>query len=84
MLKSSENYQPSPKVLQKYADLLIKFALNGGKGIKKGEVVRITVPECAKLFIPPLRRSVLSAGGHMILKYTPDDVQSADFYKLAS
>jgi hypothetical protein len=28
-------YQPSPELLKKYADVLVKFALWSGKGIKK-------------------------------------------------
>ncbi len=77
-------YKPSDETLQKYADLLIKFALGGGKGVKKGEVVFMTIPESAKDFIAPLRRSVLSAGAHPLFHYLPDDVQAREFYELAN
>ncbi len=42
------SYRPSQKILAKYADLLVNFALGGGKGIKKGDVVYITADECTK------------------------------------
>lgn len=66
-------YTPSKKILQKYADVLVNFALGGGKGIKKGEVVLLLVPECAKPFLYELRSAVLKAGGHAITQYLPDD-----------
>ncbi len=77
-------YRPSDEILQKYADLLIKFALGGGTGIQKGEVVFMTIPESAKAMIVPLRRSVLSAGGHPLFYYLPDEVAAREFYELAN
>jgi aminopeptidase len=53
-------YKPSQKVLEKYADVLVNFALGGGKGVKKGEVVRITAEEYAKPLFLELRGHVLS------------------------
>jgi aminopeptidase len=77
-------YLPSDDVLKKYSDLLIKFALGGGAGIKKGEVVVITVPESAKAMVRFLRRSVLEAGGHTIFMNQFDTVGARDFYELAN
>ena len=34
-------YTPNQEVLDKYADVLVNFALNNCKGIKKGEVTEI-------------------------------------------
>ncbi len=76
-------YKPSEEILQKYADLLIKFALGGGAGIKRGDVVFMTIPESAKDIIAPLRRSVLSAGGHPVFHFLPDDVKAKEFFDLA-
>ncbi|MBS3170684.1 aminopeptidase [Candidatus Woesearchaeota archaeon] len=76
-------YQPSKQVLDKYADLLINFALNRGNGIKKGDVVLLQVPECAKPLLVALRRAVLKAGGHSIIQYIPDGMQR-EFYELAN
>jgi hypothetical protein len=32
-------YIPSPQILEKYAKVLVNFALNDGMGIKKDDVV---------------------------------------------
>lgn len=67
-------YQPSPELLKKYADILVKFALRGGKGAKKGDVIFIQVPECAKPFYLPLQKAALEAWAHPIMEYIPDGV----------
>lgn len=76
-------YKPSVKILDKYADVLIKFALNSGNGVKSGEVVFLQVPESAKPLLVSLQRSVLKAGAHPIIQYLPDEM-SREFYQLAS
>jgi len=77
------SYQPSEELLEKYADVMINFALNGGKGVKKGEVVQLRVSEVAKPLLVALRRAVLKAGAHPIIFYTPDDF-AREHYELAS
>ncbi len=76
-------YVPKQEILDKYADLLVNFALNTYKGVKKGEVVFLQVPECAKPMLVSLRRSVLKAGAHPIISYYPDDI-SKEFFELAN
>ena len=56
-----------------YADVLINFALGGGKGIKKGEVVRVSASESAKPLYMAVCNAVVDAGGHVIGHYGPDD-----------
>lgn len=81
-------YIPESKILDKYADVLINFALGGGKGIKKGEIVRISVPEVAKPLYFALYKAVLIAGGNPLTHYYPSDSQemnlSKTFYDLSS
>ena len=77
------SYRPSVEILEKYADILINFALNSGEGVKAGEVVQLRVPECAKPMLVALRRSVLKAGAHPLIFFTPDDF-SREFFELAS
>ncbi|MBU0975966.1 MAG: aminopeptidase [Patescibacteria group bacterium] len=72
-------YSPSQTILQKYADVLIKFALWSGKGMKEGEKVFIQVPECAKPILKPLMLSVLEQGGHPLINYIPNDIKRAFF-----
>ena len=33
------DYKPDKIILEKYSNLLVNFALNGGRGIKKGDTV---------------------------------------------
>ncbi len=69
------SYTPSAKILKKYADVLVKFALGGGKGIKKGDVVRVSSSESAKLLFTAVCNAIVDAGGHVIGNYAPDDEQ---------
>lgn len=66
-------YTPSEKILKKYADVLVNFALGGGKGIKKGDVVRVSAAESAKPLYVAVCKAVVDAGGHVISNYGPDD-----------
>ena len=47
------SYVPPQEILERYADVLINFALGGGHGVQPGEVVRIASAESAK---PPVTR----------------------------
>jgi aminopeptidase len=76
-------YQPDDTVLHKYADLLIKFALNGGEGARKGEVVQINIPDVAKPLYKELLRAVLEAGALPKLNFLPSETD-AIFFKYAS
>mgnify|MGYP003332236972 CR=1 FL=1 len=80
---AKEIYQPSAKILRKYAEVLVSFALNGGKGVKKGEVVRIVVPDVAKPLALELQNAVLRAGAHPAMRLLPTNFDK-DFYTLAN
>ncbi len=81
-------YTPPQQILERYASVLIDFALGGGEGIKPGDVVRVTSPECAKPLYMELLKAVWRAGGHVISGYYPDEEQRAGgslaFYEIAS
>ncbi|MDO8576642.1 MAG: aminopeptidase [bacterium] len=70
---SSKPYLPSDTILKKYADVLVNFALGGGKGIKKGDVVRVSCSESAKPLYIAVCNAIVDAGGHVIAHYGPDD-----------
>jgi aminopeptidase len=76
-------YQPSKKILEKYADVLVNFALNSGKGVKSGQVVLLQIPESAKPILLELHKAVLKAGAHPIIQYIPDGM-SRDFFNYAN
>jgi len=76
-------YKPKKEILDKYADLLVNFALNSGEGVKEGEIVFLSVPESAKPLLLSLRRAVLQAGAHPIIQYHPDGI-AREFFEIAS
>ncbi len=80
-------YQPSKKIFEKYADVLVNFALNDGKGIQKGQTVLVSISESARPLLVELRKAITQAGGNIILKYIPSDEArysfSKDFYMYA-
>ncbi len=82
-----KTYQPSQKILEKYADVLVNFALNSGKGIKRGDVVRLNSGEFAKPLYIEVRKAIIKAGGHVLSNYQPDDgpdyYPSRDFFENA-
>jgi aminopeptidase len=86
-VRSVMAYVPPPEILERYASILIDFALGGGRGVQQGEVVRVVAPESAKPLYAALNRAVWRAGGHVIGSYQPDDDHvanlSRDFYELA-
>ena len=75
-------YHPPQEILDKYAEVLIKFALNSGEGVKKGEVILLRVPERAKPMLKALRKVILGVGAHPIIQFFPDDFDR-EFYELA-
>jgi len=72
-------YSPKTQILERYADVLVNFALGGGAGIKPGEVVLLCVPECARPMLQPLHDAVLKSGGHPIVDIVPDGLQRSFF-----
>ena len=81
-------YEVPQQYIERYADLLVNFALGGGEGIAAGDVVRITATESAKPLYAELCRAVWRAGGLTIADFRPDDDATAnlsrDFYDIAS
>ena len=67
------SYTPSDTILKKYADVLVNFALGGGKGIKKGDVVRVSASESTKPLFIAVSNAIVDAGGHVLSHYGPDD-----------
>lgn len=77
------SYVPSQEILDKYARVLVNFALNSGKGVKKGEVVQCVVPDIAKPLALALHNELLKSGVHPILRLIPTGF-GKHFYDLAN
>ena len=76
-------YTPSKEILEKYADVMVNFALRWGRWINPWDVVFVQIPECAKPFYIPLQTAILKAWWHPIMQYIPDWVHR-NFYENAS
>jgi len=81
-------YTPPREILDRYASVLVDFALGGGTGVQAGQVVRIAAPESAKPMYAALHRAVWRAGAHAMGAFQPDDEPdisvSRDFFTDAS
>jgi aminopeptidase len=82
-MKKQKLYEPPAKIIKNYADVLIKFALNSGAGVKPGEVVYCVVPDWAKPMYGALQESILAAGAHPMMRYIPMGFEK-DFFLQAS
>jgi len=76
------SYHPPQKILAKYADVLVNFALNSGKGVKPGEVVECVVPDIAKDLALELQNSLLKSQAHPLIRLLPTGFDKS-FYQLA-
>jgi aminopeptidase len=65
-------YAPAAGMLKKYSDVLVKFALNGGTGIKKGDVVYLAVQQPGLPLARAVYRAILESGGHPIVSVIDD------------
>jgi aminopeptidase len=66
-------YQPSAALLDRYASVLIDYALNGGKGIKKSDVVYLVSQQPGLPLARAVYKRVLERGGFPILSIVDDD-----------
>jgi aminopeptidase len=64
-------YRPPGETIDRYADVLVNFALGSGNGIKAGDVVLLSAGEEAKPLYLALQVAVLRAGGTTIGHYAP-------------
>ena len=60
-------------LLKKYAQVMVHYALNNGKGINKGDTVFLVGQECTKDLFLAIAREVYAAGGNLITNYQPDE-----------
>jgi aminopeptidase len=75
------SYVPSKEILDKYAEVLVNCALNSGKGIKPGDVVRLSCPLSALPFYRALKKQIIDSGGLIIGALVDDmDKGSGKYY----
>src|SRR5215472_10112911 len=71
-MSTTSPFVPSETILERYAHVFTHFGLHGGEGLRPGETVRITLPECALPLYLPLQAAILKAGGNLVLDFRPD------------
>lgn len=76
-------YQPEKKILEKYADLLVNFALNSGEGVKEDEIVMCALDDVAKPFLIELYQAILKANAHPMMRMIPTGLNKI-FYENAN
>ncbi len=76
-------YRPSEEILHSYAEVLVKFALNSGKGVQPGEVVECIFPEVAQPLAREVHRIILEVGAHPMMQMQSQYFEH-DFYQLSS
>ena len=62
---------------------MVNFALGMGKGIKKGDVVRLSGNESCKPLYVAIYNAITDAGGHVLSHYVPEE-ESGDMRRNAS
>ncbi|MDR2523941.1 MAG: aminopeptidase [Candidatus Nomurabacteria bacterium] len=72
------DYTPPPEIIEKYAQVLVNFALGGGTGIKPGDVVWLRCSEASRPLYVALTKTVWQAGGHVIGDYATDTYSDDD------
>ena len=68
-------FTPSQKIIDNYANVMVHYALNGGKGINKGETVWLVGQECSKPLFLAISKEIWKSGGNVIGRYLPDQTQ---------
>src|SRR4051794_32104853 len=62
-------------LLKKYAQVMVHYALNNGRGINKGETVFLAGQECSKDLFIAIAKEIYKAGGNVISNYSPDNTR---------
>jgi len=79
------SYKPSELILEKYAKVLVNFALDSGGGIKPGQIIYLQAPLSALPFYRALRKAIFDSGGITIGSLADDmDGQGRHFYDHAT
>ncbi|RYZ21804.1 MAG: aminopeptidase [Chitinophagaceae bacterium] len=64
------------ELLEKYAQVMVRYALNNGNGIKPGDTVFLVGQEVTKDLFLAIGREVYAAGGNLISNYLPNNTKA--------
>ncbi|RYY85400.1 MAG: aminopeptidase, partial [Chitinophagaceae bacterium] len=71
-----------PTLLSKYAQVMVRYALNNGKGINAGDTVFLVGQECAKDLFLAVAKEVYAAGGNLISNFQPDNTREGSLARM--
>lgn len=74
--------QVEQTLLKKYAQVMVRYALNNGRGIQKGDTVFLVGQECAKDLFMAIAEEIYTAGGNLIPNYQPNNLRNASLARL--
>jgi aminopeptidase len=66
--------QLDESLLKKYAQVMVQYALNNGKGINNGDTVFLVGQECTKDLFMAIAKEIYTAGGNLITNYLPNNL----------
>ncbi|HEY1112911.1 MAG TPA: aminopeptidase, partial [Chitinophagaceae bacterium] len=69
-------------LLKNYAQVMVHYALNNGKGIHKGDTVFLVGQECTKDLFLAIAEEIYAAGGNLIPGYQPDNTREGSLPRL--
>lgn len=69
MMKLDDN------LLKKYAQVMVLYAINHGKGINKGDTVFLVGQEYSKDLYMAIAKEIYAAGGNVINNYQPNNIR---------
>jgi aminopeptidase len=75
-------YKPDEGLLKKYAQVMVRYALNNGHGIKSGDTVFLVGQENTKDLFMAIADEIYAAGGNLIPNYMPDSVPGSSLARL--
>ena len=76
-------YKLDENLLKKYAQVMVHYGLNNGKGINKGETVFLVGQECSKDLFIAIAKEIYEAGGNAITNYLPDNTRKSSLARFA-
>ena len=64
-------YTPPPEILERYAAVLVNYAVGQGRGVQPGEVLGLVIAEDAKPLLLEIAKATWRAGGHLMYEFVP-------------
>ena len=81
MNKNNQDYLPPCDILDRYADVLVNFSLNQGKGLQPGETVNLRLWDAAHPMGEFMEKHIIQAGGNIIHNLLPINAFDATIFQ---